>query len=95
MKMAANDIVRQALEEFAKPLVFRFLGQYSFDSQLWWAYFSLAVTFLTQPALQLENYHEAKRRKILNSHSDMRVRIFLIKKVTTAHNVFVCFKYFR
>jgi dedicator of cytokinesis protein 3 len=85
MKMAANDIVRQALEEFAKPLVFRFLGQYSFDSQLWWAYFSLAVTFLTQPALQLENYHEAKRRKILNSHGDMRVNTKQNPKYMTAN----------
>lgn len=73
MKLAANDIIRKALEEFAKPLVFRFLGPNTFDSQLWWSYFSLAVSFLTQPCLQLEQYHEAKRRKILHAHGDMRV----------------------
>ncbi|XP_037810861.1 dedicator of cytokinesis protein 3 [Lucilia sericata] len=73
MKLACNDVLRKSLEEFAKPLVYRFLGSKSFDSQLWWSYFSLAVTFLTQPSLQLEKYREPKRRKILHSHGDMRV----------------------
>lgn len=77
MKMSANDIIRKALEEFAKPLVYRFLGPSSFDSQLWCSYFSLAVAFLTQPSLQLEHYHEAKRRKILNTYQDMRVSMGL------------------
>lgn len=77
MKMSANDIIRKALEEFAKPLVYRFLGPNSFDSQLWCSYFSLAVAFLTQPSLQLEHYHEAKRRKILNTYGDMRVSMGL------------------
>lgn len=73
MKLAANDIIRKSLEEFAKPLVYRFLSFQAINSQLWWAYFSLAVAFLTQPCLQLEKYHDAKRRKILHSFSDMRV----------------------
>lgn len=73
MKMSSNDVIRKTLEEFAKPLVFRFLNDPSFDSQLWWSYFSLAITFLTQPCLQLEQYHETKRRNILLSHGDMRV----------------------
>lgn len=73
MKLAANDIIRKSLEEFAKPLVYRFLSFQTINSQLWWSYFSLAVAFLTQPCLQLEKYHDAKRRKILHSFSDMRV----------------------
>lgn len=73
MKLAANDIIRKSLEEFAKPLVYRFLSFQTVNSQLWWAYFSLAVAFLTQPCLQLEKYHDAKRRRILHSFSDMRV----------------------
>lgn len=77
MKMSANNIIKKALEEFAKPLVYRFLGPNTFDSQLWCSYFSLAVTFLTQPSLQLEQYHEAKRRKILNMYGDMRVSMGL------------------
>lgn len=73
LKLTANNVIKKALEEFAKPLVYRFLIPTTFDSQLWWSYFSLAVSFLTQPCLQLEQYHEAKRRKILHSHGDMRV----------------------
>ncbi|XP_055847546.1 dedicator of cytokinesis protein 3 isoform X2 [Episyrphus balteatus] len=73
MKLSANDVLRKALEEFAKPLVYRFLAPNSFDSTLWWLYFKCAVAFLTQPSLQLEQYRETKRRKILNSHGDMRV----------------------
>lgn len=73
MKLTANDILRKALEEFAKPLVYRFLDVKSFDFMLWQSYFSLAVAFLTQPCLQLEKYHDAKRRKNLHEFSDMRV----------------------
>lgn len=73
MRLQTNDVVRRALEEFAKPLVYRFLTPVTFDAQLWWSYFSLTVAFLTQPCLQLEQYHETKRRKILNTHGDMRV----------------------
>ncbi|XP_055375365.1 dedicator of cytokinesis protein 3 [Condylostylus longicornis] len=73
IKLAANDVIRKSLEEFAKPLVFTFLDANSFDSQLWWGYFSLAVIFLTQSLLQLEQYNELKRRKILHSYGDMRV----------------------
>lgn len=72
MRLVANNILRKALEELAKPLVYKFL-ETSFDSQLWWTYFSLAVAFLTQPCLQIEKYHDAKRRKILYEFSDMRV----------------------
>lgn len=73
MRLVTNDVVRRALEEFAKPLVYRFLAGGAFDSKLWCSYFGLAVAFLTQPCLQLEQYHETKRRKILNTHGDMRV----------------------
>ncbi|XP_073817677.1 dedicator of cytokinesis spg [Musca autumnalis] len=73
MKLACNDVLRKSLEEFAKPLVYRFLSSKSFDFQLWRKYFHLAVIFLTQPSLQLEKYREPKRRKILHSHGDMRV----------------------
>ncbi|XP_063705914.1 dedicator of cytokinesis protein 3 isoform X2 [Culicoides brevitarsis] len=73
MKMSSNNIIRKSLEEFAKPLVFRFLNNHTFDSQLWCSYFSVAITFLTQPCLQLEQYHETKKRKILLCYGDMRV----------------------
>lgn len=74
MKLSSNEVVRKAIEELAKPLVYRFLkAAPNFDSQLWYSYFNLSVAFLTQPCLQLEQYQESKRRKILHSHKDMRV----------------------
>lgn len=73
MKLVANNILRKALEEFAKPLVYRYLEHNSFEMKLWCEYFSLSVAFLTQPCLQIEKYPDTKRRKILNEFSDMRV----------------------
>uniref|UniRef100_A0A8B9TUV1 Dedicator of cytokinesis 1 n=1 Tax=Anas platyrhynchos TaxID=8839 RepID=A0A8B9TUV1_ANAPL len=43
--------------------------------QLWNNYFHLAVAFLTQESLQLENFSSAKRAKILNKYGDMRRQI--------------------
>uniref|UniRef100_A0A8C3LVU7 Dedicator of cytokinesis 3 n=1 Tax=Chrysolophus pictus TaxID=9089 RepID=A0A8C3LVU7_CHRPC len=41
--------------------------------QVWNSYFSLAVLFINQPSLQLENATPAKRKKILDKYGDMRV----------------------
>lgn len=75
MKLVANNILRKALEEFAKPLVYRYLDENTFDAQLWWSYFNIATVFTTQPCLQLEKYPETKQRKILNEFGDMRVML--------------------
>ncbi|NWQ83947.1 DOCK1 protein, partial [Columbina picui] len=40
--------------------------------QLWNNYFHLAVAFLTQDSLQLENFSQAKRSSILAKYGDMR-----------------------
>ncbi|KAI8499441.1 Dedicator of cytokinesis protein 2 [Branchiostoma belcheri] len=39
---------------------------------LWNNFFHLAVSFLTQESLQLENFSHAKRMKIINKYQDMR-----------------------
>uniref|UniRef100_A0A8C3Y9E9 Dedicator of cytokinesis 3 n=1 Tax=Catharus ustulatus TaxID=91951 RepID=A0A8C3Y9E9_CATUS len=41
--------------------------------QVWNSYFSLAVLFINQPSLQLENATPPKRKKILDKYGDMRV----------------------
>ncbi|GFT91558.1 dedicator of cytokinesis protein 3 [Trichonephila clavipes] len=41
--------------------------------KLWSNYFSLAVAFLTQPALQLETFSDVKKEKIIEKYGDMRV----------------------
>jgi len=43
--------------------------------QLWSQYFSVAVTFLTQPSLQLETFEPPKRDNILQRYGDMRVQM--------------------
>ncbi|KAK0167462.1 hypothetical protein PV327_004857 [Microctonus hyperodae] len=72
MRMQANNIILKSLEELAQPLAFKFL-HVNFDSQLWSTYFNLAVAYLTQPSLQLEQFSEVKREKIVEKYGDMRV----------------------
>ncbi|XP_014603723.1 PREDICTED: dedicator of cytokinesis protein 3 isoform X1 [Polistes canadensis] len=72
IRMQANNVILKSLQELAQPLAFRFLHN-SFDSQLWSTYFNLAVAYLTQPSLQLEQFSEVKREKIVEKYGDMRV----------------------
>ncbi|NXP12267.1 DOCK2 protein, partial [Thinocorus orbignyianus] len=44
----------------------------TFNLQLWNNYFHLAVAFITQDSLQLENFSHAKYNKIQNKYGDMR-----------------------
>nr|CAD7432042.1 unnamed protein product [Timema monikensis] len=73
IKMVINNIMLSALQELAQPLVFDFLDMRHFDNQLWSNYFNLAVTYLTQPSLQLEKFSDVKREKIIEKYGDMRV----------------------
>ena len=41
--------------------------------QLWHSYFTLSVTFATQTDLQLEDFTEVKREKLLHTYQDMRM----------------------
>lgn len=73
MKMQTNNVILRSLQELAQPLAFRFLHNNTFDYKLWSAYFNLAVSYLTQPSLQLEQFSEVKREKIVEKYGDMRV----------------------
>lgn len=74
IRMQANNIILRSLQELAQPLAFRLLPPNgSFDLQLWSMYFNLAVAYLTQPSLQLEQFSEVKREKIVEKYGDMRV----------------------
>ncbi|XP_076248536.1 dedicator of cytokinesis spg isoform X2 [Calliopsis andreniformis] len=72
IRMQANNVILKSLQQLAQPLAFRF-SHGSFDSQLWSMYFNLAVAYLTQPSLQLEQFSEVKREKIMEKYGDMRV----------------------
>ncbi|XP_031345086.1 dedicator of cytokinesis protein 3 isoform X3 [Photinus pyralis] len=75
IKMVANNVMLKALQELAQPLAFKFLDTRTgyFDKELWTSYFNLAVDYLTQQSLQLEQFSEVKREKIIEKYGDMRV----------------------
>lgn len=59
----ANEACPSAAGAHVEPLT---TSAPPFGFQLWNNYFHLAVAFLTQESLQLENFSSAKRAKILN-----------------------------
>uniref|UniRef100_A0A8C9NGP1 Dedicator of cytokinesis 1 n=1 Tax=Serinus canaria TaxID=9135 RepID=A0A8C9NGP1_SERCA len=75
MNMMQNKVFLRAINQYADMLNKKFLDQANFELQLWNNYFHLAVAFLTQESLQLENFSSAKRTKILNKYGDMRRQI--------------------
>ncbi|XP_069712798.1 dedicator of cytokinesis protein 2-like isoform X2 [Phaenicophaeus curvirostris] len=75
MNMVQNREFLRAINLFATTLTEKFLSNSSFELQLWNNYFHLAVAFLTQESLQLENFSQAKRSSILAKYGDMRAAI--------------------
>ncbi|KAL1512882.1 hypothetical protein ABEB36_002392 [Hypothenemus hampei] len=75
IKMLTNNVILKALQEFAQPLAFKFLDSKAgyFDKELWTNYFNLSVDYLTQKSLQLEQFSDVKREKIIEKYGDMRV----------------------
>ncbi|CAH1257698.1 DOCK1 [Branchiostoma lanceolatum] len=72
MTMHQNHVVLTAIKYFTQTLHKSFLDENNFEYQLWNNFFHLAVSFLTQDSLQLENFSHAKRMKIINKYQDMR-----------------------
>ncbi|KAK2524940.1 Dock2 [Columba guinea] len=62
----------RAINKFADTMNQKFLENMNFEVQLWNNYFHLAVAFITQDSLQLENFSHAKYNKIQNKYGDMR-----------------------
>uniref|UniRef100_A0A8C5Q6X1 Dedicator of cytokinesis 1 n=1 Tax=Leptobrachium leishanense TaxID=445787 RepID=A0A8C5Q6X1_9ANUR len=75
MNMMQNKVFLRAINQYADMLNKKFMDQTNFELQLWNNYYHLAVAFLTQESLQLENFSSAKRTKILNKYCDMRRQI--------------------
>ena len=59
------SVILFAMKQFAKVLNRSFVRIEEFEFQLWNNFFHLAVAFVTQDALQLENFSLGKRTKIL------------------------------
>ncbi|KAK7122279.1 hypothetical protein R3I94_019413 [Phoxinus phoxinus] len=75
MNMMQNKVFLRAINQYAAVLNKKFLDQANFELQLWNNYFHLAVAFLTQESLQLENFSSDKRAKIFHKYQDMRRQI--------------------
>ncbi|XP_066549905.1 dedicator of cytokinesis protein 1 isoform X2 [Amia ocellicauda] len=75
MNMMQNKVFLRAINQYAAVLNKKFLDQANFELQLWNNYFHLAVAFLTQESLQLENFSSDKRTKIYHKYQDMRRQI--------------------
>ncbi|KAJ7422883.1 hypothetical protein BTVI_11998 [Pitangus sulphuratus] len=75
MNMVQNREFLRTINQFATTLTKMFLSNSSFELQLWNNYFHLAVAFLTQESLQLENFSPAKRNSILAKYGDMRATV--------------------
>ncbi|CAG2177256.1 unnamed protein product, partial [Oppiella nova] len=72
MKMTANHVILCSLQELCAIMSRDFLGG-AFDIVVWRSFFSLAISFLTQPGLQLERYSWFKQHAITDRYGDMRV----------------------
>ncbi|KAL9823364.1 dedicator of cytokinesis protein 5 isoform 1-T1 [Geothlypis trichas] len=75
MNMMQSRVFLRAVNQFTSVLNRLFLDQTHFELQLWNNYFHLAVAFLTHESLQLENFSQAKRNKIIKKYGDMRKEI--------------------
>ncbi|XP_042309499.1 dedicator of cytokinesis protein 2 [Sceloporus undulatus] len=72
MSMVQNRVFLRAINKFSETMNQKFLENMDFEEQLWNNYFHLAVAFITQDSLQLEQFSHAKCLKILNKYGDMR-----------------------
>ncbi|XP_053574538.1 LOW QUALITY PROTEIN: dedicator of cytokinesis protein 2 [Bombina bombina] len=75
MSMMQNRVFLRAINKFAETMNQKFLENMNFEVQLWNNYFHLAVAFITQDSLQLENFSHDKRNEILDKYGDMRCLI--------------------
>ncbi|XP_070790171.1 dedicator of cytokinesis protein 2 [Pituophis catenifer annectens] len=72
MSMVQNRVFLRAINKFSETMNHKFLENMNFEEQLWNNYFHLAVAFITQDTLQLEQFSHGKCIKILNKYGDMR-----------------------
>ncbi|GAB1608686.1 dedicator of cytokinesis protein 4 isoform X7 [Argonauta hians] len=73
MRMVMNNVILTSITYFTQALSDNFLLDSNFEYKLWKNYFHLAVSFIIQPSLQLENFSVAKSQKIKEKYQDMRV----------------------
>ncbi|CAG2122271.1 unnamed protein product, partial [Medioppia subpectinata] len=70
MILLQNSVLLNALRHFAHCIRDHFL--HPFEVQLWNNFFHCSIAFLTQEFLQLENFSQNKRNKMIARYKDMR-----------------------
>uniref|UniRef100_A0A1Q3FGS7 Putative signaling protein n=1 Tax=Culex tarsalis TaxID=7177 RepID=A0A1Q3FGS7_CULTA len=70
MIMHQNTVILESLRHFAGIIMEWFFSP--FEKQVWSNYFQCSITFLTQPALQLNSFSKTKQSMILSSYRDIR-----------------------
>lgn len=70
MIMLQNSVILKSLRFFSHTI--REYCTENFEHQAWNNFFHCAVTFLTQPSLQLETFSQNKRARIISRYKDMR-----------------------
>lgn len=70
MIMLQNAVILKCLRFFSHTIRDHFSNK--FDNQAWNNFFYCAIAFMTQPALQLENFSANKRNRIISRYKDMR-----------------------
>ncbi|XP_014661425.1 PREDICTED: dedicator of cytokinesis protein 1-like [Priapulus caudatus] len=70
MILLQNSVILKALRHFSHTI--RDVFSNPFEEQLWNNFFHCAISFLTQDSLQLENFSQNKRHKIISKYKDMR-----------------------
>uniref|UniRef100_A0A8C7SSZ4 Dedicator of cytokinesis 3 n=1 Tax=Oncorhynchus mykiss TaxID=8022 RepID=A0A8C7SSZ4_ONCMY len=69
--LTSNTIVTTV--QYLSPALHKNFTEADFEFKVWNSYFSLAVLYISQPSLQLENTTPAKRKNVLDKYGDMRV----------------------
>ena len=70
MMMLMNSVVLNALRHLSHTIRDLFSSYYEHDA--WNNFFECSISFLTQPSLQVEEFSQMKRAKILSTYGDMR-----------------------
>ncbi|XP_058812929.1 dedicator of cytokinesis protein 1 isoform X3 [Topomyia yanbarensis] len=70
MIMHQNTVILESLRHFAGVIMEWFFSP--FEKQVWSNYFQCSITFLTQPALQLNLFSKTKQSLILSNYRDIR-----------------------
>ncbi|XP_073969012.1 dedicator of cytokinesis protein myoblast city isoform X3 [Rhodnius prolixus] len=71
MILLQNSIILKSLRYFSHTIRDYYFQM--FEHQAWNNFFHCAISFLTQPALQLESFSPAKARRIVARYKDMRM----------------------